>query len=268
MSFAVANFKGNLPISNAAVDPYSPVLPQPPSGNINVAHVGYSYSNVEGSLDAAGPVRGFSFNVGLDYASQYTGSSYSVHSANAGIVGYLSMPWRGHQTLALRVAGAISGGDYPRGGTYYVGGYDLANNSLPSTVLSGVFNGSFVLRGYPPGVYYGSEYVLGNAEYRVPIAYVDHGISTLPIYLRRIDGNVFADYGGAFDYLDLHAIRFFHNGALIDSQQLHASLGAELWFGTTLGYILDTQLRLGYAYGFSAEAVKGGQPYFVASSAF
>ena len=36
----------------------------------------------------------------------------------------------------------------------------------------------------------------------------------------------------------------------------------------TLAYVLDTQFRLGYAYGFSAEAIKGGQPYFVASSAF
>ncbi len=268
LSFAVANFKGNLPIANAAIDPYSPVLPQPPAGNIDVVHLGYGFSNVEGSLDAAGPVRGFSANIALDYASQYTGSSYSTHNINAGIAGYLSMPWRGHQTLALRVAGAVSGGNYPRGGAYYVGGYDLANNSLPSSVLSGVFNGSFVLRGYPPGVYYGSAYVLGNAEYRFPLAYVDHGISTLPIYLRRIDGNVFTDYGGAFNYLDVHAIRFFHDGALIDSQQLHASVGAELWIGLTIGYVLDTQLRLGYAYGFSAEAYKGGQPYFVASSAF
>ncbi len=92
---------------------------------------------------------------GFDYASPYTGSSYTVRNVSAGMQGYLSMPWPGHQTLALRAAGAVSGGDYPRSGAYYVGGYDLADNSLPSTVLSGVFNGSFVLRGYPPGVVLG-----------------------------------------------------------------------------------------------------------------
>ena len=110
--------------------------------------------------------------------------------------------------------------------------------------------------------------MLGNLEYRFPIAYPDHGLSTLPLYLRRLDGNVFVDYGGAFDQLDLRDIRFFNHGALIDAPQLHASIGAELWIGLTLGYLLNTQLRLGYAHGFSAEAVKNGQPYFVASSAF
>ena len=131
-----------------------------------------------------------------------------------------------------------------------------------------LFNGSFVLRGYPPRVYAGSEYVLANIEYRIPMFYPDRGISTLPLYLRRLDANLFMDYGGAFNYLDLRSIRFFHHGALIDSRQLHASLGAELWVGLTLGYLLNTQLRIGYAYGFSDEAVKGGQPYFGASTAF
>jgi hypothetical protein len=267
LSFSAANFVGRLAIPGN-VQPYSPVITQPPAGNIDVVHVGYGYSNVEGSLDASGAVRGFSANISLDYASDYTGSGYTIRNVSGGMAGYISMPWRGHQTLALRAAGAVSGGNYPQGGAYYVGGYDLANNSLPSSVLSGVFNGSFVLRGYPPGVYYGSEYLLGNAEYRFPLVYVDHGLSTLPLYLRRLDGNVFVDYGGAFNTLDVHDIRFFHDGALIDSAQLHASVGAELWLGLTLGYVMDTQLRLGYAYGFSAEAYKGGQPYFVASSAF
>jgi hypothetical protein len=267
LSFSAAYFSGQLPIASG-IEPYSPVIPQPPHGSVDVVHVGYGFSNVEGSLDAAGALRGFSANIGADYGSQYTGSSYTVRNIGGGLAGYIAMPWRGHQTLALRAAGAIAGGNFPYSGAYYVGGYDLASTSLPSSVLSGVFNGSFVLRGYPPGVYYGSAYVLGNAEYRFPLVYVDHGISTLPVYLRRLDGNVFVDYGGAFNSFDVHDVHFFHHGALIDSPQLHSSIGAELWIGLTIGYLLDTQLRLGYAYGFSAEAYKGGQPYFIASSAF
>jgi WD40-like Beta Propeller Repeat len=267
VSFSVAHFQGSLSIPGG-LDPTAPIEQDPAQGNLNVLHAGYSYSNVEGSLDASASVRGVALGFALDYASQYTGSSYTIRSISGGISGYIPMPWPGHQTLALRVAGAVSDGDYPRNGAYYVGGYDLADNSLPSAVLSGVFNGSFVLRGYPPGVYYGSEYVLSNIEYRAPLLYVDHGLATLPIYLRRIDANAFVDYGGAFDKLEVNDIRFFSHGALIDDPQLHASTGLELWFGFTLGYILDTQFRLGYAYGFSAEAYKGGQPYFVASSAF
>jgi hypothetical protein len=268
LSFTVASFKGVVPFS-ANADPSLPVAQAAaPAGNINVLHVGYGYSNVESSLDAAGSVRGFSFSLGLDYASPYTGSDYTVRGVNGSLQGYITMPWPGAHTLALHTAVAVADGDYPHQGIYSVGGYDLANNSLPSTILSGVFNGSFVLRGYPPGAYAGSEYVLENIEYRAPLLKVDHGLSSLPVYLRRIDANAFMDYGGAFDNFDFQAIRLFYHNALIDSPQLHCSVGAELWFGTTLAYVLDTQFRLGYAYGFSAEAIKGGQPYFVASSAF
>lgn len=267
LSFSVASFRGDLPVG-PKLDPYAPVGVDPPRGTVNILHLGYGYSNVEGSYSAAGSVRGFALGVGMDVASPYIGSQYSLRGVSGSIAGYIAMPWRGHQTLALRLAGATTSGDYPRAGAYYVGGYDLANNSLPSSVFSGVFNGSFVLRGYPPRVYAGSEYVLANIEYRFPIVYPDRGLSTLPLFLRRLDGNVFVDYGGAFDRLDLRSIRFFHHGALIDSRQLHASIGAEIWLGLTLGYLLNTQLRVGYAYGFSDEAVKGGQPYFVASTAF
>lgn len=267
LSFSVANFKGDLPVGNK-LDPYATAHVDPPKGNINVLHVGYSFSNVESSLEAAGPVRGASFSIGLDYADTYTGSSYSVRAASMSLYGYIPMPWPGHQVLALHTAGAISTGSYPRGDIYSVGGYDLQNNSLPSTVVSGIFNGSFVLRGYPPHVYAGSEYVLQNAEYRIPIWKPDRGISSLPLFLRRIDGNVFWDWGGAFERLDFHKFRFFSHGAIIYSPDLHSSVGAEIWLGTTLGYAINTQFRIGYAYGFSAEAVRNGQPYFVASGAF
>ena len=45
-------------------------------------------------------------------------------------------------------------------------------------------------------------------------------------------------------------------------------IDAEIWLGTTLAYVVNTQFRLGYAYGFSPEALRYGQLYFVASSAF
>ncbi len=238
------------------------------SGTINVVHVGYGFSNIEGSSDASGSVRGVALGFSVDYASPYTGSSFTTFDVNGSFTGYLPMPWPGHHTLGLQLGAAAAFGNYPRGGAYYVGGYDLTDHSLPDTVLSKVFDGSFVLRGYPPGVYSGSEYLLGNLEYRFPFWYADHGISTLPLYLRRLSGNVFVDYGGAFDRLDLRAIRFFSHGALIDTDQLHAAVGAELWIGATLGYVLDVQFRVGYAYGFSPEAIPNGQPYFIASAAF
>jgi len=267
LSYSAAYFKGDLPVGSK-LDPYATITRDPPSGTINVVHVGYGYSNVVGSVETAGAARGVSLQLGVDLADTFTGSTYSLRSMSGSVTGYVPMPWPGHQTLAMRFAGAVSGGNYPRSGLYFVGGYDLANNSLPSTVFSGVYNGAFVLRGYPPRSYSGSSYVLQNVEYRLPIVRPDRGLSTLPIYLRRIDANLFWDYGGAFESFAFDRVRFFRNGSIIDAPDLHTSVGAEVWFGLTLGYVMNAQLRLGYAYGFSPQAYPGGQPYVVFSSAF
>lgn len=267
LSFSAAHFHGSLPFGSG-VDPYSTVPKEPPTGNINILHLGYSYSSVEGSVETAGPARGASFSVGLDYGGPYVGSTYTARAITSSIYGYIPMPWPGHHTLAVHAAAAMSAGSYPRYGAYSVGGYDLDNNSLPSTILSGVLNGAFVLRGYPARAYSGSAYFLQQVEYRAPLLKIDRGISTLPFYLRRLDGALFCDWGGAFDEFNFHKLAFFRSGELIYSPQLHTSVGAEIWLGTTLAYVLNTQFRIGYAYGFSPEAYPHGQPYFVASGAF
>ncbi len=267
LSFSVANFYGSLPFG-AKVDPYSVVRADPQRGNINVAHVGYAFSNVEGSIETAGPARGFSIQLGLDYADSATGSSYSVYAFNAALAAYIPMPWPGHQTLALRTSGAASTGSYTRSGTYYVGGYDLQANSPLATFISGVYNGVFALRGFAPRLFQGSQYVLQNVEYRLPLFKPDRGLSTLPLYLRRIDGSLFLDCGGAFDSFRAQDLALFKGGQLLYAPQLHTSLGAEIWLSATLGYIINTQLRLGYAYGLGPEAIPFGQPYFIAQSAF
>lgn len=266
MSYSIAGFKGDLPVGRR-IDPYATRTVDPLSGNIGIVHLGYIYSNIESSYDAAGPARGFALSLSADFADRATASDFSLQAVGSVVSAYFSMPWRGHHTLALRTAGAVSGGDYPSG-NYFVGGYDLENNSLVDTITTGIFNGAFVLRGYKPATYSGRAYVLQNVEYRVPIVKVDRGLWTLPIYLQRIDGNVFLDFGGAWNTFRTRRVRFFENGYLIDSPDLHTGVGAELWFSMTLGYGLYSQLRLGYAYGFSGDAIPNGQVYFVASSAY
>ena len=105
------------------------------------------------------------------------------------------------------------------------------------------------LRGYPSVIEAGRSYLLGNAEYRFPIVNVDRGLSTLPIFLNRISGNVFFDYGSAFD--------------VFPDAQFKSGTGAELWFESTLGYFVSFNWRLGYARGLAS----GGMDklYFVAA---
>jgi hypothetical protein len=267
LSYSVTALDGDLPVGDK-LDPYATRTVKPREGVVSSVHLGYGLNNVEGSIDASGPARGIALSLGLDYADEALVSDYSLRAFEYSLTGYIPMPWPGHHTLAVRSSGGIASGTYGRGGVYSVGGYDLEQNTILDTVTTGIFNAAFVLRGYPPRAYIGREYLLETAEYRFPIAIIDRGVSTLPVYLRRFDGNLFVDYGGAFDDLDLDAIELFHDGYLIDSPQLHASVGGEIWINMTLGYYLNTQFRLGYAYGFSEAAVSGGQLYFVASSAF
>lgn len=265
--YNVAVFRGDLPVG-PKLDPYATTTVDPAHGALGVVHLGYAFSNAEGSYDGAGVTRGLSFSVGVDFADRATGGDYSLYAFSGLLGAYVPMPWPGHHSLALRTAGAMAAGTYPRGGLYYVGGYNLENVSLVDNLLTGVFNGAFVMRGYKPSAYAGNAYVLQTIEYRAPLFKPDIGPWTLPLYLRRVDASAFVDFGGAFNKLQLRDIKLFNNGYLIDSPDLHTSVGAELWLGATLGYVISTQFRLGYAYGFSAGAVEGGQVYFVASSAF
>jgi outer membrane protein assembly factor BamA len=160
---------------------------------------------------------------------------------------YYLMPWLKHHSVALHAGAGTSGGTFPGRGAFYVGSFvDLP---LVDTVRNVLIQGGITLRGYPPVIVAGRSYALGNIEYRFPIVNVDHGPSTLPIFLNRITGNVFLDYGGAFDVLD--------------SAQFKTGVGGELWFDNTLGYILGLTFRLGYARGLSSGGID--KIYFVAA---
>lgn len=265
LSYTFSGFRAELPY--VTLDPSSTVPRIPKGGIMSTVRANYGFSNIEGSLDAAGAIRGFALRAGIEYAGPLTGSDFSLYTIEGAVSAYIPMPW-GKHTLALRGAGGAAGGTYADRGYYSVGGFDLETNSIVDMVTTGMYNGSFVLRGYAPNSLAGSTYFLQNVEYRFPIAKPDRGLSTLPLYLRRIDGNVFVDYGGAFDQLNTSAISLFSNRSIINSPDLHTSAGLEVWIGMTLGYYLDAQFRLGYAHGFSNKALKPGQLYFVASSPF
>ena len=67
--------------------------------------------------------------------------------------------------------------------------------------------------------------------------------------MNRISGNVFVDYGSAFNAPETAK---FKTGA-----------GVELWFDFTVGYFLSLMMRVGYAKGLASEGLD--KIYFVAS---
>jgi outer membrane protein assembly factor BamA len=256
LSYSVARMGGALPLVRG-VDPYARIEVDPPRGYLGTLHLGYAYSNIERYLWSVGPERGFTLAVSTDIAEHALASDYKLYVFSYSATGYVPLPWARHHTLALHGASSITMGDYPRRGLFYTGGF--LDVPIADELTNQVFQSGFILRGYAPVAFIGSQYHLANFEYRFPILNVDHGVSTLPAFLQRLNGAVFADYGGAFDTLDPENWR----------DQLHLGVGGELWVEATFGYFLSLNLRLGYAHGVRDQAaIPGGQTYFVLAAPF
>ncbi|MFO0552503.1 MAG: BamA/TamA family outer membrane protein [Polyangiaceae bacterium] len=254
---------------SSAFDPFGTVPSLPSDGLLSQFRLSYALSTAEGGVDyVGGSSRGFSLRLNATFADPNTGSDSALYTFEGSAAGYIPMPWPGDHTLALRFAGGVSTGNYSRRGTYYVGGYDLASTTPIDTLITGIYDGSFVLRGYEPDSFVGSKYLLATAEYRAPLFRPNWGPSTMPIFFQRLDGSFFLDWGGAFDDFQADRVRVAYNGRPLFVPDLHASIGTELWLSMTLAHRVGASFRLGYAYGFDRNAVENGQVYFIANSGF
>jgi len=256
LTYTLSRLDGAVPLSTPT-DPDAPLGGEPVRGQLGSVHLGWSYSNAESYLRSIGPERGFSLSMGVDVAAPPLASDYTLYIMSYSAAEYFPMPWARHHTLALRQSSATASGNYPFRGIFYTGGF--IETPLFRNFSLGEYQGPFVLRGYPAFSFSGSQYHLFNAEYRFPILNLDRGLSTMPFFVHRVSGNVFADYGGAFNELDLDHW----------TDQFHLGLGAELWLELTVGYVITASLRFGYARGIAdAAAAPGGQTYAVLAVPF
>jgi hypothetical protein len=249
LSYSIARVAGSLPLPADQLNPYD--IPNVPTrGMLGTLHLGWGYSNTEGYLWSVGNEKGFGTSITFDIADPALASDFTGFATNFNIAGYIQNPWLRHHVLALHAGGGFSGGNHGGNGPFYVGGYvDLP---VINVVQNSLIQGGIQLRGYPVVAMVGNDYALLNAEYRFPIVNVDHGPSTLPIFLNRVSGNLFVDVGSAFDDPT--------------QAQFKTGVGAELWFDMSLGYILGFTFRAGYAKGVSTGGID--KTYFVAAVPF
>jgi outer membrane protein assembly factor BamA len=201
-------------------------------------------------LWSVGAEKGFSLGATLDLADPALAGDFTGYAATLNFSTYLQMPWIRHHVLALHAGGGTAGGDRGGRGPFFVGGFiDLP---VVDVVRNTLIQGGIQLRGYPVVSEVGNYYGLFNAEYRFPIANVDRGPSTLPLFLNRISGVLFADYGSAFD--------------TATTAEFKTGVGGELWFDITLGYVLGFTFRTGYAKGLASGGID--KTYFVATIPF
>jgi hypothetical protein len=249
LSYSVARVGGELPLPADQLNPYdTPNIPT--RGTLGSLHLGWGYSNAQGYLHSVGNERGYSLSATFDIADQALASDFTGYATTFNLATYYLMPWLRHHALALHASGGMSGGNRGGRGLFYIGGFiDLP---VVNVIQNYLIQGGIALRGYPVVAEAGAYYALLDAEYRFPIANIDRGPSTLPLFLNRISGAAFVDYGSAFDNAATAAFK--------------TGVGGELWFDMTLGYVLGFTFRAGYARGLASGGID--KTYFVASIPF
>jgi len=112
-------------------------------------------------------------------------------------------------------------------------------SDLPEAFAVGGHEGQFRLRGFAPGVLKGPQALAGSLEYRFSIADIERGLGLWPLFLNRIEGSLFIDFGAAGKDLGFEDLKF--------------GFGGELRPQIILGYSFPLELRLGAAWGLGEE---------------
>jgi hypothetical protein len=147
--------------------------------------------------------------------------------------------WRMRHVLAMRLAGGLGISDDGPRGIYSIGGFPSYDASdFVNTLISLSVAGGVALRGYAPFARTGNAFYLFNLEYRLPIWQIDHGPSTLPVYLSRVYGSAFVDVGNAY----FGQFRY---------QDIAVGVGTELFLDFVLGWYFTYTLRVGIARGLT-----------------
>lgn len=248
---------GGLPGFERNADPGAGAPSLPFEGWVAGLRFGWSWSTAQRFAYSISNQQGVSASASVRVLDGLIGSSVGGVEASAAVSGYVPMPWgrdRRRHILALHLGAGIGANDRGERGVFAVGGFPLfsAQNWLDA-FRYGVQAGGVALRGYPPFVRVGSQFQIANAEYRFPVWQTQRGVSTLPVFLQRVSGDVFVDAGNA-------------NFGRFDPDALLVGAGAELLIDIVAGYFIPFTARVGYARGFMA----GGddQVYGLLSSPF
>jgi hypothetical protein len=204
---------------------------KPPAGQTNSISLTYQYADNYKSGYAASPESGGLAGLSYQKAGPWFGGTIAFDRLSFDVRRYVPLP-APHQTLALRAAGGASFGGAT--GNFLLGGSDSTDlvNIIDQRYIGGV--GGSYLRGYGAASLAGNRMVMGTAEYRFPILEVQHGFGTVPLFVTRLSGALFADAG------------MVGRDAL--SGDPHLGLGVEARIGLDLLNV-PSDLRVGLARG-------------------
>ncbi len=200
----------------------------------------WSWAHLDQYAWSISPERGTVVSVASRFRTPAIGSDVESGDVSVSWRQYAPMPWsRGH-VVAARVAGGFGTANRRRNRLFSVGGLSPQDVFLAAWEFAPT--GNTHVRGYEPGVRAGDRYYLANLEYRLPIAYLDAGASTNPLFFRALHAAVFVDSGGASSRRLVLADGLF-------------GVGAELRLAMTFGYVNPASVRLGFARGLGGDGI-------------
>jgi hypothetical protein len=135
-----------------------------------------------------------------------------------------------HGVLAARVAGASSQGDewVRRAFSASGPGPQFRRSSFDVDAIG-------LMRGFDEGSVVGHHAVVANLDYRFPLAWVQRGVGTMPLFVRSVHGAIFVDAGEAWT-------------GRFRASDLRRSIGAEVSFDTVLADSFPLTLAAGVAW--------------------
>lgn len=212
----------------------------PDNALLSVIRASVGWSNAWSPAQAISPTEGWSLWLSLNGSHAAIGSALDYATASASITRYLAMPWHDLHVLALRLRGGIGLSSAPSQALFGLGGAGLSNPI--ADYVQGTSTSNTALRGYRAGAMSGKHFWMASAEYRLPIAILDWGPWTLPLYFKRLHGALTADAGWA-------------GQARMGWRDVRPSIGAVLRLEAIVRHDFGTQVQLGYAYGFGREGI-------------
>ncbi len=205
---------------------------------------GWSFRDTVSSPLGIAPHKGRTLSANLELYHPTFGGSQTLATVRYGWSEHFRLPWLDHHTLTFQLHGGAHISDPPHQSSFSAGGYAEQN------VLDAIWNDASghkpSLRGYARSAFQGSQYQGLRLSYYLPVWFTEAGYATLPVYLRRVQAEVFSDNVAiAYDEFDLNAWR--------------SSAGFELTFHLIMFYFSSMSIRTGYAYGL----MEGGIHEFV-----
>ncbi|HWE31675.1 MAG TPA: DPP IV N-terminal domain-containing protein, partial [Polyangia bacterium] len=219
-------------VPSQVIDPSAPIPELPETGSTAGFAATWVYSSARRYQYSISTESGRYLSMTLGVAARAFGSANDVFSASWTYSEWVPMPWgnrwlRNH-VLWLSYSGGVSGGEAGHHNNFFLGGYPQQN--LLTSIYDFSRPGSASLRGYGYASQFGDQFHVLNAEYRFPIAWIERGVETFPVYLRRLHGRLFVDYGGAF------------NGDF-GFDKLKVGVGAEAMLEITYAYYFNAALQ-------------------------